>query len=86
VSTIYLYQLTLLNVVNERRFLAISQQLFVAFVMLGSHYPKRHPWTRATFTARKHGPWTRASFLDIPEHGPSRSAGAIVNDVKIIFY
>jgi len=37
-------------------------------------------------TTRVRGPWTRASFLHTREHGPSRSAGAIVNDVGIIFY
>jgi len=31
-----------------------------------------------------HGPWT--SLLDTREHGLSRSAGDIVNDVIIIFY
>jgi len=32
-------------------------------------------------------PWTRASFLDTScEHGSSRSAGAIVIDVIIMFY
>jgi len=30
--------------------------------------------------------YTRASFLDTCEHGPSRSAVDIVNDVIIIFY
>ena len=49
------------------------------------------PWTRVSFwtlvnTACEHGPWTRASFWDIHELGPSRSAGAIVNDVIIIFH
>jgi len=41
-------------------------------------------------TARVHGPCSRAVntgvILDTGEHGPSRSAGAIVNNVIIIFY
>jgi len=43
---------------------------------VGTHYP----------CSRAHGPWTRASFSETREHGPSRSAAAIVNDVTIIFY
>jgi len=52
--------------------------------MLGTHYP----CLRAVFTASfwTHSrPWTRESFLDTREHGPSRSAGAVVNDV-VYFY
>jgi len=52
------------------------------FRMDGTHYP----CLRTVFTGRKHDPWTRASFLDTREHGPSRSTGAILNDVVIIFY
>jgi len=47
-----------------------------------------NPCSRAMFTGREHGPygpWTRASFLDTRAHGPSRSAGAIVNDIIINF-
>jgi len=47
--------------------------------MLGTYYP----CSRAVFAGREHG----CHFgLDTREHRPSRSAGAIVNDVIIIFY
>jgi len=68
-----------------------------SWLMLDTHYP----CSSAVFTGRKHGcysghpdvqndtsvhgPWTRVSFLDTREHGPSRSAGGIVNDVIVIF-
>ena len=46
----------------------------------------RRVHTTPVFTGREHGPRTRVSFLHTREHGPSRSAGAIVNDVTMIFY
>ena len=45
--------------------------------------------TLPVFTGRVHGPRrrpvNRASFLDTHEHGPSRSPGAVVNGVIVIF-
>ena len=49
-------------------------------------------WGRYTpvFTGLVHGPWVRrvntGVILDTCEHGQSRSAGAIFNDVIVIFY
>jgi len=47
-------------------------------------------YTLPVFTGRVHGPWTRpvntVVILDTREYGPSKSAGAIVNDVIIIFF
>jgi len=44
-----------------------------------------YPCSRAAFKGRKYGPVNTGVILDTREHGPSRSAGAVVNDV-IIFY
>ena len=73
----------------HRLFLLIALRIIVPTGRI--YCPTRRPYARYTipvFTAvsREHGPWTRASFLETREHGPSRSAGAIVNDVIIIFY
>jgi len=38
-------------------------------------------YTLPVFTGHEYGPWTRASLLDTREQGPSRSAGAIVNEI-----
>jgi len=53
-------------------------------LMLGTHYP----CSQAVFTGREHGLWklpvNTGFILDTRDHGPSRSADAIVNDVIII--
>jgi len=66
---------------RKLHFLSLLVSIICATLMLGTHYPCS--W--AVFTGREHGPWTRASFLDTREHGPLRSAGAIVNGVIVIF-
>jgi len=62
------------------------------FHTLGTYiYQSNAQYTLPVFTGREHGchfahQWKQASFLDAREDGPSRSAGAIVNDVINIVY